>query len=81
LDRLQETIIPKVHKVAGIVNKTPGTKKDILEIAAKNLCLLESLSMACGSEPPGLRSVVLDVIRNRDRVTTYIDPLIPEFAR
>ena len=81
VDLSKETIIPKVHKVAGILIKVRGTAKAILESAASNLCLLESLSMACGFEPPGLRSVVLDVIRNRDRVTTYIDPIIPELAR
>ncbi len=54
--------------------------RQVLTRAAQVLCLLEALGAALGLEPPGLRSVLLRVIGDRARHTTYASPRIPEFA-
>jgi hypothetical protein len=51
-----------------------------LSRAGQNLCLLEALGQARGCEPPGLRGVLTAVVANRYRLTTYRDPIIPDFA-
>ncbi|MCK4727644.1 MAG: hypothetical protein KAT27_01860 [Desulfobacterales bacterium] len=68
-------------KVSDIVQKAASTAKKIFERTAKNLCILEALGTAYGYEPPSLRGVVEAAISNRDRVTTYHRPFIPELAQ
>ena len=79
-DVTKEAILPSLFDVTDIVRKAKNTGKQILKKAAKNLCLLEALSLANGYEPPGLRAVIEKVIMNRDRISTYDDPFIPDFA-
>jgi hypothetical protein len=67
--------------VSEIFQKAASTGKKIFERTAKNLCILEALGTACGYKPPGLRGVVEAAISNRDRVTTYHCPFIPELAQ
>jgi hypothetical protein len=68
-------------KVSDIFQKAASTGKKIFERTAQNLCILEALGTAYGYEPPGLRAVVEAAISNRDRVTTYHRPSIPELAQ
>jgi len=65
---------------ATLVLKMSGLKKSFKR-AAENLCILEALGMAHGYESSGLRCVVETAIFNRDRITTYHRPFIPELAR
>ena len=55
-------------------------RRSLLRAAAWNLTLLEGLGAALELEPPGLRSVLLRIIGDRARTTTYARPAIPEFA-
>lgn len=55
-------------------------QQQVLSRAAQVLCLLEALGQSRGYEPPGLRSVLTAVVTNRYRLTTYRDPIIPDFA-
>jgi hypothetical protein len=70
-----------VFKMSDIFQKAAGTGRKIFERTAKNLCILEALGTAYGYEPPGLRAMVEAAISNRDRVTTYHRPFIPELAQ
>ncbi len=55
-------------------------QQHVLSRAGQVLCLLEALGQARGYEPPGLRGVLTAVVTNRYRLTTYRDPVIPDFA-
>jgi hypothetical protein len=60
--------------------RTP-TRRRLLEAVAWNLALLEALGQALGFEPPGLRSVLIRVIRDRVGLTSYASPTLPELAK
>jgi len=70
-----------VEKVKDIVCKvaTVGTKT--LKRAAKNLLILQALGKVIGYTANGFQSMVEGAIFNRDGITTYQDPFIPELAR
>lgn len=55
--------------------------RDVRTRAARHLTLIEALAQALGLEPPGLRAVVERAVGNRDRLTTYARPAIPDLAR
>jgi hypothetical protein len=63
------------------LGKASGSGRRTFAGAAKILCLVEALATAYGYDPPGLRSMVEAAIYNRDRITTYQSPFIPELAR
>jgi len=74
-------VVGLVCEVAALGSKAATEAgRQVLVRAARVLCLLEALGAAIGLEPPGLRSVLLRVIDDRARHTTYASPLIPEFA-
>lgn len=77
----KEPALTTVFKVSEIFRKAANTAKKTFQRTAQILCLLEALGMAHGYEPPGFRGVVEAAISNRDRLTTYLCPLIPELAR
>jgi len=58
-----------------------GTGGAVLERAAEVLAQLEAVAAAEGHEPPGLRSLVIEAIAQRDRMTSYARPIIPELAQ
>lgn len=74
--------IPPMQEVMALARKA-GTacRGQILENAARVLCLLEALGQALYLPPPGLQSVVERVLAGRSRVTTDHSPRILEFAR
>ncbi|MDI7267937.1 MAG: hypothetical protein QME96_08075 [Myxococcota bacterium] len=82
LVELSDTVVlAPLRKVAGLARKASDAAEAIaLELAAEVLGLLECLGLAAGLEPPGLRAVVEAVVDNRDRVTTYAAPALPEFS-
>lgn len=61
--------------------KAAGSGRRRFARAAKILCFLEALGLAYGYAPPGLRAVIEAAIMNRDRISTYRSPFIPELAR
>lgn len=69
------------EKVKDIVPKvaTVGTKT--LKRAAKNLLILQALAKVIGYTANGFQSMVEGAIFNRDGITTYQNPFIPELAR
>lgn len=71
-------VLPKVDELARAAWQR---MQGIARRAAENLCLFEALAAAMGMGAPGLQSVVERVISNRDRVSTYRCPSIPELAR
>jgi hypothetical protein len=56
-------------------------KRATFHLTVTNLCFLEALGMLYGCDPPGFRGMIEKTIANRDRVTTYRCPLIPELAQ
>ena len=68
-------------KVSEIFKKALNTGNKILEDTTKVFCLLQSIGEAQGYEPPAIRGVIEAAISNRDRITTYRSPSIPELAR
>jgi len=77
-----EPLVLKAHPVAALARKAVDTAREkVLTAAASVLTLLEVLGAALGYEPPGLRSVLQVVVNDRDLVTTYASPSIPELAR
>ncbi|MFQ5976227.1 MAG: hypothetical protein ACE5J5_07935 [Candidatus Hydrothermarchaeales archaeon] len=68
-------------KVWEILRKAASTSKKMFKRTAKNFCILEALGTAYGYEPPAFRGVIEAAISNRDRITTYRYPFIPELAR
>jgi len=55
-------------------------QQEVLSRAGQVLCFLEALGQPRGYEPPGLCSVLTAVVAGRYRMTTYRDPVIPDFA-
>ena len=68
-------------KTTDIFRQAVSRGRKAFQRAAENLCVLEALGKACGYEPHGLRAVIEAAVSNRDRITTYSDPFIPELAR
>jgi hypothetical protein len=66
-------------KVYKIFKKVPN--KIIFQGTVKNFCFLEALGRAYGYAPSGFRGMIETAIANRDRITTYRCPFIPELAR
>lgn len=85
IDRLfsvsKELPFTTVLKVFVIIRKINGACKRIFQRAAKNFYILEALGMAYQYYPPGFRGMIETTISNRDRVTTYHRPFIPELAQ
>jgi len=78
MDACDAVVLPKVEERVGVAwQRMCGSSRR----AAENLSLFEVLGVALGMAPPGLQSVVEKEIANRDRITTYRAPLIPELAR
>ena len=78
MDASEAPVLPKVDELA---RATWQRMRGAARRAAENLCLFEALGAASGMRSPGLESVVERVVSNRDRVTTYRSPIIPELAR
>lgn len=77
-----ETVLAPVLAVANLARKArTALRRAELPAAAKVLCLFESLGVALGLEPPGLRSVIMATLRDRSRIATYARPRIPEFGK
>lgn len=68
-------------KISEMIRKLVKAGKKMFQHTTKNFCILEALGMAYGHEPPGFRGMIEAVIANRDRITTYRCPFIPELAR
>lgn len=73
---LDEVVVPWFGDVV-IRNDAVG---DLLRRAAANLALIETLARSLGMAPPGLASLVVELVAGRDGWTTYARPIIPEFA-
>jgi hypothetical protein len=68
--------------VAGQTRKTrTPTRRSLLEVVAWNLALLEALGQALALEPPGLKSVLIRIVRDRSGATTYASPVLPHLAK
>jgi len=77
-----EPVPAPLRSVAGLLRKARSEpKRKLLEAAAIVLAHFESLAMAMGLEPPGLRSVLETVAPLGARQVTQLRPLLPEFAR
>lgn len=68
-------------KISEMITRAVNTGKEVYQRTAQNFCILEALGEAYRYEPPGFRGVIEAVIANRDRITTYRFPFIPELAR
>ena len=71
----------RVEKVKDIENKVVHTGAQPFKRAARNLLLLQALARVIGYTGNGFQSMVESAIFNRNGVTTYDDPFIPELAR
>jgi hypothetical protein len=85
IDRLfsvsKELPFTTILMVFAIIRKITGTGKRIFQRTAKNFYILEILGMTYEYYPPGFRGMIETTISNRDRLTTYRRPFIPELAR
>ena len=68
-------------KPSEVIRKVANTAKKTFQRTAKVFCLLEVLGMAYEYDPPEFSGMIEAVISNRDRITTYRCPAIPELAR
>jgi hypothetical protein len=74
--------IPPLQEVAALAQKAcTAARRQVLESAARVLCLLEALGHALCLPPPGLQTVLELVLGGRYRATTDHRPRILEFAR
>jgi hypothetical protein len=81
LDVSEAPLLVKARLVGQLARKAlSASRQQILAMAAAVLGLFEALGAALGYEPPGLRSVLEIVVGNRDRVTTFKSPAVPELA-
>ena len=82
LDVAEAPLLVRTQPVENLARKAvDASHRQILTAAALVLGLLEMLAAALGYEPPGLRSVLETVAGNRDRVTTFVSPVVHELAR
>ncbi|MFH1627256.1 MAG: hypothetical protein ABIE47_00850 [Pseudomonadota bacterium] len=58
-----------------------GTTRKVFQRTARVFCLLEALGTAYGYPYPAFRGLIEAAINNRDCITTYRFPAIPELAR
>ena len=77
----KKTALGTGFKPSEVIRTAANTAKKAFQRTAKVFCLLEVLGMAYEYEPPGFRGMIEVVISNRDRITTYRCPAIPELAR
>lgn len=77
----KEAAFATVFKISEMIGKAVNSGKEVFQRTVNNFCLLEALGKAYGYEPPGFRGVIEIAISNRDRITTYRCPFIPELAR
>jgi hypothetical protein len=77
----KETALGIGFKPSEVIKKAANTAKKAFQRTAKVFCLLEVLGMAYEYDPPGFSGMIEAVISNRDRITTYRCPAIPELAR
>jgi len=70
----RERALKTIFKVRGILREVPD--KIIYQKTVNNFCLLESLG-----NPSGLGFMIEKAVADRDRITTYRYPFIPELAR
>jgi len=76
----KKAALSSLCKVDEIFKKTPN--KITFLGTAKNFCFLEALGMTYGyGTQQGFRGMIETAIANRDRITTYCYPFIPELAR
>lgn len=81
LDVSAAPLLVKARPVAHLARKALDvTRQQTLAIVSAALGLFEALGSALGYEPPGIRSVLETVVGNRDRVTTFKSPAVPELA-
>ena len=74
----KQTALASGLKLSELITKT---SKKLFQRTAINFCILQALGTAYGYEPPGFRAVIETAIANRDRISTYRCPFIPELAR
>ena len=77
----KETVLSAGLKISEVITRAGNTRKGVFQRTAQNFCVLEALGEAYGYKPPGFRGVIESAIANRDRITTYHFPFIPELAR
>jgi len=77
----KEAVLSAGLKISEMIRRTVNTGKEVYRRTAQNFCILEALGEAYGYEPPGFRGMIETTISNRDRLTTYQRPFIPELAR
>jgi hypothetical protein len=70
-----------VFELSRVFKQSVGTKRKAFQHTARAFCILEALGTLYEYEPPAFRGLIEAVISNRDRVTTYRFPTIPELAR
>ncbi len=68
-------------KPSEVIKKAANTAKKAFQRSAKVFCAIEAFGIAYGYGPPGFGGMIEAVISNRDRITTYRCPAIPELAR
>jgi hypothetical protein len=75
-------VLVQTPAVAAVERKAPtAARRAVLTLAALCLVLFEALGAALHLPPPGLGAVLQRAIADRDRVTTYAAPAIPDLAR
>lgn len=74
----RQTALASGLKLSELITKT---SKKLFQRTAINFCILQALGTAYGYEPPGFRAMIETAIANRDRISTYRCPFIPELAR
>jgi hypothetical protein len=75
----KKAALSSLFKVYEIFKKAPN--KIIFKGTAKNFCFLQALGTAYGYGPQGFRGPIETAIADRDRISTYRYPFIPELAR
>ena len=75
----KKAVLCTAVKAYEIFKRVPN--KIIFQKTVKNFCFLEALGSAYRYSPNGLRCMIETAIANRDRITTYRYPFIPELAR
>jgi hypothetical protein len=75
-------VVPLVLDVCQLRGRAIAAAKRLeLLTAAQVLCVIEAVAQAARLTPPGISSAVEGAIDGRYRVTTYANPLIPDFAQ
>jgi len=77
----KEAVLSAGLKISEVLTMAVNAGKKVYQRTAQNFYVLEALGDAYGYEPPGFRGVVESAIANRDRITTYHFPFIPELAQ